>query len=433
MSYFDEVSSKLNVLLRWAELRHEQGAAGPASDMKRLARLMATLARRYERLRPPASLRLREPDGLPAIRAARPPGPRRLWFAFDAHKHTERVAGAWLARAAGCTLGAPVEGWDVARMEALARHCDMPFPPRDYWTFTPEPWRKRYNLSTYRDYLRRDLRHVPVDDDLAYTVLGLLILEEYGPGFTTADVGKAWLEYLPMAYTAEKATLENLRAGAGWWRAALKDNPYVEWIGADIRADPWGYAAPGWPEKAAELAYRDARLSHRQNGIYGAMYFAAAIAAAFAVDAPLDACRIALSEIPADCRLHEDASWALRQAPRVKDFRHARQLVDERFPGMSIVHTNNNACLTIFGLALGGRDVTKVIGNTVAMGMDNDCTAATAGSIVGAVVGAAGVPRHWTAPFRDRCRTYLRGREWFTNTDIVRRFTRAARSVWAAE
>ena len=35
---------------------------------------------------------------------------------------------------------------------------------------------------------------VPVDDDIAYTLLGLLIAEEYGPDFSTADVGTAWLE-----------------------------------------------------------------------------------------------------------------------------------------------------------------------------------------------------------------------------------------------
>ncbi len=65
---------------------------------------------------------------------------------------------------------------------------------------------------------------------------------------------------------------------------------------------------------------------------------------------------------------------------------------------MPIAHTLNNACLTVFGIHLGGTDFTKVISNTVAMGLDNDCTAATAGSIVGAVIGKNRLPEHWYAP-----------------------------------
>ena len=74
-------------------------------------------------------------------------------------------------------------------------------------------------------------------------------------------------------------------------QAAEVDNCFLNWIGADIRSDPWAYAAPGWPEKAAEIAYRDAYVSHRRNGIYAAMFFSAAISAAFAVDNTVDALR----------------------------------------------------------------------------------------------------------------------------------------------
>jgi hypothetical protein len=271
MSYFDDVRAKLNDLLLWAELRHEQGHVAASVEMKRLARHLVATRKKLELLTYSPAAARDEPDALPAIRAARPPGPRRLWGAFDAKAYAPRIAGAWLARAAGCTLGAAVEGWTVERMENLARHCRMSFPPTDYWTYTPDPWVKRYGMSPFADYLRQNLRSVPVDDDLTYTLLGLLILEDSGPDFSTADVGKAWMKYLPVACTAEKVALENLEAGVSWRQAGVKGNPYMEWIGADIRADPWGYAAPGWPEKAAELAYRDAYLSHRHNGIYGEM------------------------------------------------------------------------------------------------------------------------------------------------------------------
>jgi len=93
---------------------------------------------------------------------------------------------------------------------------------------------------------------------------------------------------------------------------------------------------------------------------------------------------------------------------------------------MSGVHTNLNACLTIFGLSIGGNDVTRVISETVAMGYDNDCTAATAGSIVGAIVGKAGVPEHWYRDFNNTVLSYLIDRPLFHIDDLIDRFTKLA-------
>ena len=101
-------------------------------------------------------------------------------------------------------------------------------------------------------------------------------------------------------------------------------------------------------------------------------------------------------------------------------------MVDERFKGMHIVHTINNACLSVFGLMLGKRDFTRTIGYTVAMGLDSDCTTATVGSILGAILGVEGIPEHWYKPFRNKTRTYLIGHEWFKNSDIVKRFAAIA-------
>jgi len=93
---------------------------------------------------------------------------------------------------------------------------------------------------------------------------------------------------------------------------------------------------------------------------------------------------------------------------------------------MSDVHTINNACLTIWGLTIGGTDFTRVIGETVAMGMDNDCTAATAGSIAGAIVGKQGIPQHWYKNFNDTIHSYLIGQKSFSINDLLNRFTRLA-------
>ena len=424
---FHELSRQIELHV---QLKHEYGANGIEPILVKAQRDLQRAIKQLQRLAIDKALAQREPNSLRKIQALRPAGPRALWDRFDAKAYLPRLEGALLARFAGCTLGAPVEFWPIEKMKALATETGQDFPPTDYWAYVPEPANLRYQ-TTRRDRYTRDLMDgAPVDDDLAYTLLGLLIVEDYGPAFSVEDVGKAWKKYLPHACTAEKIALNNLRKRVPAAKAADKDNPYCEWIGADIRADPWGYMAPGWPQKAAEMAYHDAYVSHRRQGIYGEMFFAAAIAAAFTVDHPLEAIELALTEIPKQCALTKAVKWALRQAPKIRDYQQARDAVERKFAGMSGVHTNNNACLTIFGLAIGGTDVTKVIGETVAMGLDNDCTAATAGSIVGAVVGKRGVPQHWTKRFNNAAYSYLIGKPKFRIDSLVKRFAKQAKAVF---
>ena len=129
-----------------------------------------------------------------------------------------------------------------------------------------------------------------------------------------------------------------------------------------------------------------------------------------------------MKEIPRTCRLYHDLEWALKVGPGLKDFESARKAVDERFTVMHAANTPNNACLTVFGLMLGEGDFTKTIGTVIAMGLDNDCTGATAGSIIGAIVGRSGIPDHWTKNFNDKVRTYMIGYPEFSIEDLISRY-----------
>jgi len=360
-----------------------------------------------------------EPDGYEAIRKLCEGGNKP---AENIPNLEEKMAGAVLGRFAGCTLGVPVEMWSIEAMEKLAKYNNMSFPPRDYWTRVDREWDIQYKTDERRLYTRDGMDGVPVDDDVTYTILGLLIVERYGFGFTTEDVAEIWKEILPIACTAEEVALNNLKAGVPAAEAGLVDNPYRLWIGADIRADGFAFAAAGNPELAAKMGYYDAYLTHRRGGIYGEMFFAAAEAAAFAVDDVLDAVRIGMREIPRSSTLYKDVEWALETGGTLSGYKAARKAVDERFAGMSSVHTNNNACLTVFGLMLGKGDFTETIGNVVAMGLDNDCTGATAGSLIGAVVGKSGIDAHWTKNFNDKVRTYLTGMPVLSIEDVIARF-----------
>ena len=415
-------------LTLYSQLMHEYGAGGIKPVLNEVEKDLKSALAKIKKLPIDTKLSKQEPNDLISIQALRPKGPRRLWHRIG-KDYSERLEGAFLGRMAGCILGAAVEFWPVNKMKALARENGQPFPPTDYWNYLPEPESKRYNFSPNKAYTRKGMNGVPVDDDITYTLLGLLVLEDFGPDFTITDIGKAWLKYLPMACTAEHIALENLRRGCSPIKAGEKNNPFCEWIGADIRADPWGYMAPGWPERAAEMAYRDAFISHRRQGIYGEMFFAAAISAAFAVDDPIEALKTGLTEIPKDCALAKAVRWALKESSRIRNYKQAREAVENHFKGMSRVHTINNACLTTWGITMGGTDFTEVISETVAMGMDNDCAAATAGSVVGAVIGKKKIPKHWYARFNNTIHSYLIGKRRFSITGILRRFRKQAERV----
>ena len=418
------------LITEYIHLKSEYGTSNLDTYTDNLCETLKNYMENLKALPIDKGLKAKEPDDLESIHALRPAGARKMWDKFFDEKYRDKLEGAFLARMAGCTLGAPVEFWTVEHMENWAAYTGDSFPPTDYWRKTRFPKDLRYKKSPYEAYTRDCMDKVPVDDDITYTLLGLLIAEEHGVSFTTEDVGKAWLKYLPYACTAEEVALENLKKGISAMDAADINNPYCQWIGADIRSDPYAYMAPAFPEKAAELAYRDAYLSHRRNGIYGSMYFAAAQSAAFAVDHPVDALKIALSEIPAECTLAKDIVWALEIGKKVANYKEARMFVDERFKGMSGVHTNLNACLTIFGLMIGGTDVTKVISETVAMGLDNDCTAATAGSIVGAIAGKKGIAPHWYKNYNNTVDNYLIGVGEMNIDDVLNRFTVLAKKIY---
>jgi ADP-ribosylglycohydrolase len=163
------------------------------------------------------------------------------------------------------------------------------------------------------------------------------------------------------------------------------------------------------------------------------MFFAASLAAAFAVDDPVEALAIGLREIPRDSLFAEAVQWALDDGSHLKDYQEATAAVRERYAGMFRGHAINNALFVVLGICIGGRDFTKVIGETVAMGMDNDCTGATSGSIVGAVIGKKNIPEHWYKPFRNRMQCYFHHcPEYLDIDELLSRFKAQAELVLQA-
>ena len=222
-------------------------------------------------------------------------------------------------------------------------------------------------------------------------------------------------------YTAERVTLRNLIHGMTPPATARYRNPYREWIGAQIRADAYGWVNPGAPRAAAQLAIADATLSHTANGIYGEMWSAALVAAAFTAADAREAITVSMQHIPPQSRLAEALNDVLSWHSAGLSWSDALDNIDKSYGHYSWVHTINNAAAVAAGLLWADGDFSAAIGLTVQAGMDTDSNGATAGSVAGVLAGAAAIPRNWVDPLEDRVSTAVFGYDNVTISSLAER------------
>ncbi|MFB3894845.1 MAG: ADP-ribosylglycohydrolase family protein [bacterium] len=423
LTTLQQIRAKLNDFDSWYRYKNELGAEMLPVEQLALQSLDRIL-KKTRKLKDNPVLAAQEPIALNQIRKLRPDGPRKMELKLTETEVSNKVLGGWLGRCAGCVLGIPVEGMDKSQIIKFTDFIGQPYPIDDFFISIPHQHHQHlhYNVTPKNKFARDLIEYVGADDDLAYLIINLVIIETYGQKFTCKDVGKEWVERLPIACTAEDVAIKNMKKGILPQKSARIDNPYAEWIGADIRSDMWGYVAPGLPELAAEFAYRDASVSHIKNGTYGEMFFSALIAAAFAESDIRKLIAIGLSEIPKQCRLAEAINLTIKWYEESNhDWEKTWQQIDDRYGYMHMADTIQNACFTILGLLYGNYDFTKTIAYTVMAGDDTDCTGATAGSILGVILGANQIPDKWYSRFNDRIVSYVRGMEDNKISELAKR------------
>lgn len=159
-----------------------------------------------------------------------------------------RVRAAWEGRISGCLLGKPVEILSMqegrASLEKYLKKADS-FPLRDYVYHVEHPLIRGASINCCKGKIVQ----AEQDDDITYTVLALMMLEEHGINIDTDDVARTWINKLPggATFTAEReayiSLLKNMNFSYqfGGERKfeleALSDNEFNDWIGAQIRID----------------------------------------------------------------------------------------------------------------------------------------------------------------------------------------------------
>ena len=336
-------------------------------------------------------------------------------YPYDKNKLDDKIYGAWLGRICGCMLGKSVEGIRTNDLIPFLKETKN-YPMyryihrSDFQNMDLAKYKFNFAGRVYAD----EIDGMPVDDDTNYVVLAQKIIEKYGRDFTPYDVSRAWIAYQGKdAYcTAERVAFCNFVKGYAPPQSAIYKNPYREWIGAQIRGDYFGYINPGDPKLAAEMAWRDASISHVKNGIYGEMFVAAMLAIAATTNSIEEIISGGLAEIPQTSRLYESVMSILDSYKSGVSEQNCFKMIHEKYDehsGHDWCHTISNAMIVVAALLYGEGDFSKSICMAVETGFDTDCNGATVGSILGMANGKETISEAWSAPINNKLHTSIFG------------------------
>jgi ADP-ribosylglycohydrolase len=315
--------------------------------------------------------------------------------------YVDRVYAGVLGKIIGIYLGRPFEQWTHGEIEERLGEI------RGYVTGHPaiEPAKRGNPL-------------VVTDDDISGTFTFLRALEDYGPGVTSEQIGRAWLNYVvegrsthwwggvgvSVEHTVYLRLKDGMRAPETG-SAARNGKVLSEQIGAQIFIDGWAMACPGDPERAADLARRAARVSHDGEAVLAAQVVAALEAQAF-VDADIDAlldCAVAL--IPRDSVIQRAIDDIRGWHAGEPDWRRTRERIEDRYGYdryRGICHVVPNHALIVHALLHGAGDFDRTLTIVNTSGWDTDCNSGNVGCLLGIRNGPGGIAARWRDPVADR-------------------------------
>ncbi len=285
---------------------------------------------------------------------------------LDAATYRDKVYACWLGKNIGGTLGGPWEGQ-----------------------------KETHGLTFYDPVPDKSAPN----DDLDLQLVWLKMMQERGIPPTVGDFADYWVKHLgPYPWNEYGFCRRNLDRGLRPPISGCFENYYIDEMGSPIRSEIWACVAPGDPQLAAWMAWRDAVLDHAGGeGVYGEMFWAALESAAFVIDDPDELIHIGLEMIPIWCRISRAVREAVWCRDNGVDWAEARERIVRSFGHFQPCHAPQNHGFTILGW-LYGEDFGDRLCQAVNCGYDTDCTGATLGSVLGIVGGTAVIPDRWREP-----------------------------------
>lgn len=287
---------------------------------------------------------------------------------LDHARYRDQVLGLWLGKFIGGTAGAPIEG--LRGVHRLGPDQVLP-------------------------------RALAENDDTDLQLLWLHALEEHGPGLDAGHLAREWMEHVDAPWCEYGVAAHNLAQGIPPPESGRHDNWFFgENMGCPIRSEIWGAICPGRPDLAARYAGMDAAIDHFGIAV-DAERFLAAIEAALFTETDLGRLLdIGLAYCAPGGRfagmVHDVRRWHL-DLP----WRTVRERILQDHGDPCSLHALPNLGFIVLGLLEGRGDFAATIAAALNCGWDSDCTAASAGAIIGGLLGASAIPARFRAAVPD--------------------------------
>jgi hypothetical protein len=302
----------------------------------------------------------------------------------------DKIKGGWAGQVIGCTFGGPTE---------------FRFPGAMIPDYQPIPWSEGL-------VAQRFARSPGLYDDVYMDLTFVEVMAREGIDAPAASHALAFARAPYPLWHANQAARHNILNGllppdSGHWT----NSPHADDIDFQIEADFAGLMSPGMVNAGAEVCDRVGHIMNYGDGWYGGVYVAALYSLAFVSDDVGYVVRKALEVLPEGssfarcvrdvvaCHEADPADW------KKAWFEVERKWAEDIGCPDFVFHPGNidarvNGAYIVIGLLYGGGDFGRTLQIAARCGQDSDCNPASAGGVLGTMLGYDGIPAAWRDPVK---------------------------------
>ncbi len=329
----------------------------------------------------------------------------------------DKISGFWIGQLVGNYMGFP--------FESLYEKEPIPFEVDRYYSFSDDAsiLLHRKDVRGFVSITAGWVEGAFTDDDTDIEFVTLHAVEEHGLDITYPEITEAWKRHINRRiWVANRSARTLMSQGFIAPDTGRKENN-KNWFQIDPQLvnEIWSAFYPGMVEHAVERAEWGARITNDDWGVHPTMAYGAMISAAFFESDVEKLVDIAIDSIPDEGPFAEGIRDVVKWHKEIPDWREARQKMHDKYyeyrkgdyaAPVSIVSALINGLAGVLAILYGEGDFVKTIGIATAAGYDCDNQAATAGGLLGVIVGVSGIPDRltkevpldakWDRPFNDR-------------------------------